>query len=175
LKQHPELKDTLDDLFGQNSNQRLGPASDEADLGIDSAYVATGQDRREMAWQLIKKRRGQPEFRNALLQRYEGHCLVTGCKVADILEAAHIDPYRGEGSNHPGNGLLLRADIHTLFDLDLLGIEPDSLEVEVHPGIAKEYGKLAGNTLCCVPNRRPSKEALKRRYQLFQKQQQEPI
>jgi HNH endonuclease len=34
----------------------------------------------------------------------------------DILEAAHISPYRGEEDNHPENGLLLRADLHTLFD-----------------------------------------------------------
>ncbi len=167
-REYPELRETLEDLF----KQRLGPASDES--SVESAYVAPDGDRRETAWQQIKKRRGQPQFRDALLRRYERCCLVTGCELVDVLEAAHIDPYRGEGSNHTGNGLLLRADIHTLFDLDLLGIEPDSLRVELHPDIAKEYGAVVGNTLCCVENRRPLQEALKRRYRLFQKRKEWP-
>jgi hypothetical protein len=87
--------------------------------------------------------------------------------VLDVLEAAHIKPYQGEGDNHPANGLLLRADIHTLFDLDLLGIEPDKLRIELHPSIASEYAKFAGKKLGCTHGR-PSKEALSQRYRLFQ-------
>ncbi len=54
------------------------------------------------------------------------------------MGAAHIKAYRGEQDNHPDNGLLLRSDIHTLFDVDLHGIEPEHLQVENHPGIAIE-------------------------------------
>jgi hypothetical protein len=173
LKRHPKLKGTLDRLFGSRPTpERLGPAADEAEPGSDSVYVASNGDRRDLAWQQIKKRRGRPQFRDALLERYEGRCVVTGCAVASVLEAAHIDPYRGEGSNHPGNGLLLRADIHTLFDLDLLGIKPDSLQIELHPDITEAYRGLVGRTLCCVADRRPLQEALKRRYALFQKRKQ---
>ena len=50
---------------------------------------------------------------------YEGKCAVTGCDVPDVLQAAHIFPYMGPETNHPSNGLL-RADIHTLFDLGLI-------------------------------------------------------
>ena len=154
--------------------QSLGPAADEAGSNDDPAYSASAGDHREQAWQLIKKRRGKQQFRDALLQRYEKRCLVTGCEVVAVLEAAHIDPYRDEGHNHPGNGLLLRADVHTLFDLDLLGIEPSSLRVELHPDIAKEYKKLVLKTLGVFGERRPLQEALKRRYQLFQKRKQWP-
>ncbi len=56
--------------------------------------------------------------------RYEHRCVVTGCTVIAVLEAAHIRPYRRPEDNDVKNGLLLRADIHTLFDLNLLGIEP---------------------------------------------------
>ena len=56
---------------------------------------------------------------------------MTGCTVFAVLEAAHIKPYQGENDNHPQNGLLLRADIHTLFDLNLLGIQPERLQVEI--------------------------------------------
>ncbi len=93
---------------------------------------------------------------------------MTGCKTLAVLEAAHIKPYRGDDDNHPENGLLLRADIHTLFDLDLLGIEPDGLRVELHPDIANEYGCLIQKTLCCTRQNRPSKEALRQRYAQFQ-------
>lgn len=87
--------------------------------------------------------------------------------VVSILEAAHINPYRGEGDNHPDNGLLLRADIHTLFDLDLLGIEPNQLLIELHPGIEGEYRHLAGKLLLCPVGTYPSQGALEIRYQLF--------
>jgi putative restriction endonuclease len=104
-----------------------------------------------------------------LRERHGDHCLVTGCKVLAVLEAAHIKPYRGEQDNHPENGLLLRSDIHTLFDLDLLGIEPDRLQVELHPSLRPEYGDLAGLQLGCRSGLRPSREALRRRYKLFLK------
>ncbi|HUZ56031.1 MAG TPA: HNH endonuclease [Streptosporangiaceae bacterium] len=56
----------------------------------------------------------------ALMAAYSGRCAVTGCTVQAVLEAAHLRPYRGPDSNVTGNGLLLRADIHTLLDLQLL-------------------------------------------------------
>ncbi|MEI9912276.1 MAG: HNH endonuclease signature motif containing protein [Bacteroidota bacterium] len=80
----------------------------------------------------LKERRGQKQFRDAIIKRYGSKCMVTGCKIPDILEAAHINPYKGEKDNHPANGLLLRADIHTLFDLDLIGIHPTSFAVSFH-------------------------------------------
>jgi hypothetical protein len=176
LKQNPELRERLDELFGrQPTVQRLGPAAEEAETSVESTYVAPEGDRREIAWQQIKKRRGRMQFREALLHQYAERCLVTGCGLVAVLEAAHIDPYRGEGNNHPGNGLLLRADIHTLFDLDLLGVEPDGLQVKLHPDIAQEYEQLDGKTLCCPANRRPSRAALKRRYRLFQKRKRWPL
>lgn len=99
---------------------------------------------------------------------------MTGCTVLAVLEAAHIKPYLGEQDNHPENGLLLRSDIHTLFDLDLLGIAPDRLEVELHPSLRTEYGDLAGVRLRCPCDRRPSPEALKLRYRLFLKRLDAP-
>lgn len=167
-KDYPDLKRSLESLF----KRRIGPAPDEAEASAESKYQAPDGDRREIAWQQIKKRRGQPQFREALLRRFERHCAITGCGLVDVLEAAHIDPYRGDGNNHPGNGLLLRADIHTLFDLDLLGIEPNSLQVELHQDIAQEYGSVVGKTLRCAENRRPLQEALKRRYRQFQEKKE---
>ncbi|HEX5102814.1 MAG TPA: HNH endonuclease [Pirellulaceae bacterium] len=77
----------------------------------------------------VAERRGQDKFRNALIAAYDGHCAITGCDAVPALEAAHITPFGGAGSDDVRNGLLLRADIHTLFDLNLLGIEPESLAI----------------------------------------------
>jgi hypothetical protein len=138
----------------------------EADQG--KAYVPDSTDRRAKVTRQICERRGQQDFRNALRKRYGDRCLVTGCKVLEVLEAAHIKPYQGERDNDPENGLLLRADIHTLFDLDLLGIEPNGLKVQLHPSIACEYAGFEGRKLGCA-QARPSKEALSLRYELFQR------
>lgn len=80
------------------------------------------KDAREKGQVAIVRRQGQPAFRSTLLAAYQGRCAVTGCAVTEVLEAAHIFPYRGRDTNHVCNGLLLRADLHTLFDLGLLAV-----------------------------------------------------
>lgn len=77
-------------------------------------------ERRAIA-RAINNRRGQAKFRQDLIEAY-GQCLVTGCTYEPILEAAHIHPYSEGGNFSIKNGLLLRADIHTLFDLGLIAI-----------------------------------------------------
>lgn len=88
-------------------------------------------DARERTLASIVRRRGQPRFRKQLLKAYQGRCAVTGCTLEPILEAAHIHPYLGDETNVVSNGLLLRTDVHTLFDLGLLWIEPHSLRVRL--------------------------------------------
>lgn len=130
-------------------------------------YSPQAFDSRPLVKRQIRERRGQRQFRKDLRQRYGTRCLVTGCAVLAVLEAAHIVPHRGENDNHAENGLLLRADIHTLFDLDLLGIQPEQLRVELHPDITKEYRDITGKSLNCASDRRPSHEALRLRYKRF--------
>jgi hypothetical protein len=117
------------------------------------------EDARERVAASIVRRRGQQAFREALLQRYHGRCVVTGCDVVAVLEAAHIVPYQGAGTNHPENGLLLRADIHTLFDLGLLTIS-ENLRVLVHPSLlATTHGDLDGRALLLPPDSAASPSA----------------
>ena len=54
---------------------------------------------------------------------------MTGCDVVQALDAAHISPYLGDQSNHVTNGVLLRADIHTLFDLQLFDLQLFDLQL----------------------------------------------
>ena len=141
---------------------------------IEDVYNPRDIDRRQLVQRQIRERRGQQSFRNSLCKRYGNRCLVTGCKTLDVLEAAHICHYRSDDDNNPANGLLLRADIHTLFDLDLLGVEPDRLQVKLHPDVAREYGPIVGRSLMCAKVR-PSREALQKRYDRFCKRLAMPM
>ncbi len=131
-------------------------------------YSPVAGDRREVAMREIRVRRGQRSFRKALRSRYGDRCMITGCNLMEIVDAAHISPYRGEEDNHPDNGLLLRTDLHTLFDLDFLGIHPEALRVQLHPAVlAAGYQFPEDHTLLCT-NQRPSQIALESRWTLFQ-------
>jgi predicted restriction endonuclease len=144
-------------------------SSDEGEPDESSEYVPADGDQRKVVERQIRQRRGQEGFRDALRERYLDRCVVTECEIVDLLEAAHIKPYRGDPDNHPANGLLLRSDIHTLFDLDLLAIEPSQLVIELHPAIASDpdYKGLAGKKLAISNRSRPSKDALQLRYDQF--------
>ena len=79
----------------------------------------------EVTYQSIKSRRGQSKFRKSLLKAYNEQCCVTGCNVTAVLESAHIKFHSDETDYSVNNGLLLRADIHTLFDLHQITINSD--------------------------------------------------
>jgi hypothetical protein len=99
---------------------------------------------RERIERSILDRRGQAEFREMLMIAYGRRCVVSGSRVEQVLEAAHIRPVSEGGRDVPSNGLILRSDIHTLFDLDLITIDPDTLRVSLAPNIKdSSYNKLA--------------------------------
>lgn len=78
-------------------------------------------------WQAIKSRRGQPAFRKALIAAFNGQCCISGSRVLSVLEAAHIIPHNELTDYSVHNGLLLRADLHTLFDLNLVRIDSEGI------------------------------------------------
>ena len=73
--------------------------------------------------------------RQKLINKYGSTCLITGHNTEAILEAAHIRAYKDGGTFDLSNGLLLRADIHTLFDLGLIAINPKTLKVEIYKSL----------------------------------------
>jgi hypothetical protein len=129
----------------------------------------------ESILQEVKRRLGQSDFRAALVEAYGGKCAVTGCDAVFALEAAHIVPHSNIESNDPRNGLLLRADIHTLFDRHLLGINPDTKKIAIAPQLLETYyGKLNEKELT-IPNDtklHPKHESLKHRWTQFTVQEQ---
>jgi hypothetical protein len=117
----------------------LGPFSDQL-LSIEKSeahlppFEPNGkEDARERVLRNVVRRQGQQKFRANLIAAYEGRCAITDCSILVILEAAHVTPYLGPQTNAVTNGLLLRADIHTLWDLTLIAIDPSSMNVSVSP------------------------------------------
>lgn len=72
----------------------------------------------------MRVRVGQAEFRLRLLARYGNVCAFSGPSPTAALEAAHLYSYAAEGRHHDDGGFLLRRDLHRLFDLGLLAVEP---------------------------------------------------
>jgi putative restriction endonuclease len=106
---------------------------------------------------LTKVRIGQGAFRVQLTDAYNRKCSVSGEKTLPVLEAAHIKPYSESGPNLISNGILLRSDMHKLFDAGYMTITKD-YRVEVSRKIkeefenGKEYYKFQGSELLILPS-----------------------
>lgn len=140
----------------------------QAELEGAKAFDATNDnDGRTKVLMSIARRQGQPKFRRELFAAYNERCAVTGCPVREILEGAHIKPYRGEHTNHVTNGVLLRADIHSLFDLGLLRVCPVSWTVEVSDQARPSYGEYHGQMMRLPDSemQRPDAEAMRQHYE----------
>jgi len=101
---------------------------------------------------LIRPRLGQGAFRLVVTDAYHRRCAVTGERVLPVLEAAHVRPYAEGGEHWVDNGVLLRSDLHILFDRGYLTLTPEKI-VEISPRIrdefenGREYYALHGKTL----------------------------
>jgi putative restriction endonuclease len=108
---------------------------------------------------LTKVRLGQGAFRVLVMDAYKRRCAITGEKTLPVLEAAHIKPYALSGPHFISNGLLVRSDIHKLFDTGYVTITKD-LKVEVSSRIksefqnGEEYYQYHGKKLVYLPERR---------------------
>lgn len=131
---------------------------------VSGGFSPTNEiDERQSVLATIIRRRGQPAFRKSLIKAYGGRCAMTGCDALDALEAAHIIPYRHESINAIPNGLLLRADIHTLFDLHLIGVDQAPRRITIAPPLrGSAYSEIHGSPLAktCVPAQEASIESL---------------
>lgn len=118
----------------------------------------------------ILTRRGQPAFRAALISAYNGRCAISGCADVEVLEAAHILSHSESQNYGTSNGLLLRADLHTLFDLQLISIDPSTAKVVVSSRLGTTYKLLGGCMIylpsdpACIPNH----QSLKQHFALWQ-------
>ena len=148
----------LSELSPQTTVETLDVA-----LPNDDFIPPSGTDAKDRVMRAIAIRRGQPQFRRDLLTAYDGACAISGTRTSEVLEAAHIVAYNGRRTNHVQNGLLLRADIHTLFDLGLIRIDPQSYKIAVHDSVQDDqYRRYNGKTLRLPkrPGDQPSRASL---------------
>jgi putative restriction endonuclease len=115
-------------LFGDRLRSPGGIAS--ADRDMDSERYGSPT--------LITPRLGQGAFRVMVTDAYERRCVVTGERVLPVLEAAHIRPFNCEGPHMVENGLLLRSDLHTLFDRGYVTVT-QRLQLEVSARLRDDF------------------------------------
>jgi hypothetical protein len=97
----------------------------------------------------VRVRLGQAEFRRRLLDEHGEVCAFTGPAPSATLEAGHLYSYAEVGEHHQHGGMLLRRDVHRLFDLGQLAVDPTSLRIDVHPDLAAydSYAAIDGRPL----------------------------
>jgi putative restriction endonuclease len=103
-----------------------------------------------------RPRLGQGGFRVMVMDEYSRRCAITGEKTLPVLEAAHIKPYAENGPHQVSNGILMRSDLHTLFDNGYMTLTKE-FNIEVSRRIreefsnGREYYALHGKTLVSMP------------------------
>lgn len=111
----------------------------DMDLGIEEKEICVNFNSSKIKrFTEVTTRKNQSEFRDCLLKCY-GVCAITGSKIKHVLEAAHVVPFNGF-NDHLNNGILLRSDIHKLFDSFLISIHPVTKELQLNQVVKKEYG-----------------------------------
>jgi putative restriction endonuclease len=136
-------------------------------LAAKPEFSLVGEDQGRYGVRRIRERIGQGAFRVLVLDAYGRRCAVTSERTVPVVEAAHIQPYLGSLSNHVQNGIAMRSDLHTLFDLGYLAVD-DAFRIVVSGRIkaefenGRDYYKLHGVALSLPRSRdlRPSQEAL---------------
>jgi putative restriction endonuclease len=116
---------------------------------------------------LAPYRLGQSSFKAVVLDAYHRRCAISGTHIPPVLQAAHIRPVTAGGEHRLDNGLLLRSDIHTLFDRGYLGVDP-RFRLRVSPRLRADFSNgdqfyTQAGQLIELPERRadrPSREFL---------------
>lgn len=117
---------------------------------LESAITATGSSLTGgHAITKTRVRRGQAAFRRKLLNKFGSICAFTGLAPEQAIDAAHLYSYSHLGKHYDGGGILLRKDLHRLFDLGLIAIDPKSLILDLAPDIRdySQYSNLHGASL----------------------------
>lgn len=94
-----------------------------------------------------KARLDQARFRGVMLQEFDGKCALSGCDEQVVLEACHVIPFAEEGVDEAQNGLLLRADLHRLFDDLLISVNPTTRSWVFAERARAHYADLHGRTM----------------------------
>lgn len=113
----------------------------------------------------------QADFRLRLLELFAHQCAISGCSVAEALDAAHIRSVKDEGIDEINNGWILRADLHRLFDRHLLSVEPSAGTVHFNAFCLQSFLALDGKEVF-FPDGGPSAAAFKEHWSEFCKKRE---
>lgn len=144
LIDHDEIEKLKDHLpYERTSRSFIESINDSKP--IDS--ITFDEKKRRVSVSVVRE--GQQDFRKQVLNNYYSSCCISGSKISEIIEAAHISPYAGHHSNRLDNSLCLRVDIHRLFDKFLLSINPESKKVQISEKIKNDpaYNQLDGKRM----------------------------
>ncbi len=140
-----------DDLARHEFSDPLTFVVEDKTEPTDDYQPIQDEDKRQAYARRVRK--GQSRFRKALHTLYGSRCAFTGTDEETVLEACHIISHAKTGDNSLDNGLLLRSDIHVLFDEHLMTLANDGHHILVHKDVtAPEYARLRGMS----PGLRPS-------------------
>jgi len=151
--------DTQVDADGQTLWRKIqGRLASRGALSRDasSPTIVAEELKKYGAAYVANNRLGQSGFRAAVTDAYHRRCAFTGEKTLPALQASHIKPYAESGPHQVNNGLLLRADLHQLFDRGYITLTSnykvvvsDRIREEFNNG--KEYLALSGSSLHSIP------------------------
>ena len=118
---------------------------------------------------LSTMREGQAQFKLDVSRAYDYKCCISGEKTPELLQAAHIQAYISKESNHIQNGLLLRIDLHKMYDSGLLTID-DSYQVHISKKVTSPDYTMFDGIIISLPtdaSKHPSKDAIKEKMKEF--------
>lgn len=148
---------STDNGIGENIYLSVQTKLRKDGFGLPVIKESSEENRYGLA-QLIKPRLGQGAFKIMITEAYNKRCAITGEKTLPVLQAAHIKPYSDNGPHDVKNGMLLRQDLHTLFDRGFITID-EKYRIVVSPRIKDEYGNgreyyaYHGKNLIVLPDR----------------------
>lgn len=140
-KQYDDKEDDLLDRIFRDGGTRTDDEFSLVDPEIEKDKVSA----------VVTKRFGQGKFRADISEIYLNKCCVTGEATPELLEAAHIQSYKNVSSNNKKNGLLLRVDIHKLFDKGLMYIDEKYI-IHISPFVKSDNYRLLEGQKISLPN-----------------------
>lgn len=111
--------------------ERVRAAIEDAANALEDEENVTHEEARKRVLTSVLERPNQTRFRDLLMKTYRSRCTISECDCTEVLEAAHILPVAEGGRDLVTNGLVLRADLHRLFDLKKLTVHPTKRTVRI--------------------------------------------
>ena len=151
-----KLPEFLDTISGREVDFVMDIGEKEVEIILGGHVEAT-----------VRRRRGQREFRFKLMERFGEICAFSGEQPPQVLEAAHINSFAQTGEHHLNGGLLLRRDFHSLFDANLITVNPDSWKIQIAPRLQRfeTYKPLDGRNLFVPEGSRPNSDLVQSHFE----------